>query len=61
MNQEPKLTISSSTSLLNHWKLKHFKAIHELQNGLRKQILSVKNEMFDMCVAYSKLDIGLDL
>ena len=25
------------------WKLKHFKAIYELQNGLRKQILSVKN------------------
>ena len=35
--------------------------LYELQNGLRKQILSVKNEMFDMCVAYSKLDIGLDL
>jgi len=61
MNQEPKVTISSSTSLLNHWKLNHFKAIYELQNGLRKQILLVKNKMFGMCVAYSKLDIGLDL
>ena len=46
-NQEPKLMMKSSTSLLNHWKLKHFKAIYELQNGSRKQILSVKNEMFD--------------
>ena len=46
------------TSLLNHWKLRHFKPIYELQNGFGKQILSVKNEMLDMCVAYSKLDIG---
>ena len=50
-NQEPKLMMKSSTSLLNRWKLNHFKAIYELQNGSRKrQILSVKKEMFDRYV-----------
>jgi len=46
-NQESKLMMKSSTSSLNRWKFKHFKAIYELQNGSRKQILSVKNGMFD--------------